>query len=119
MGRIERLFGMVAERRGRASEGLVCAALEEMAENGEIESFERIEPNSELDTKGIDFLIIRQGKKLSLQVKSSRFGLKRAREKHPRILAIRACPGDPIKTVCQRIKGEFRRNSAKYRRRRR
>jgi len=116
MGNIERRFREIGEMRGRGSEQLVGATLEMMVQKREIDEFERIEPRSELDYRGIDFFVIIKGKRFPLQVKSSRRGLKEARKEHPEIPAIRARPGDPIEKIHRRLKTELGQARARYRR---
>ena len=75
MNDIEERFRQIGEERGRGSEQLVGAVLEMMIEKREIDGFEQVEPRSDLDHKGIDFLVTIQGQEFPLQVKSSRRGL--------------------------------------------
>lgn len=114
MSNIERRFREIDETRGRGSEQLVSTVLEMMVEEREIDNFERIEPHSGLNHKGIDFFVTIREKRFPLQVKSSRSGLKTAREKHPGIPVIRVQPGDPTEEVRQRIKSALGKERKKY-----
>ena len=114
MNDIERHFRQIGEERGRGSEQLVCAAWKMMVQKKEIDEFEQIEPHSELDHKGIDFFVTIEGKRFPFQVKSSRRGLKKAREEHPRIPVIRARPGDKVEKIVCRLISELGKAKKRY-----
>lgn len=87
--RIMRAIGRAAQSRGRFGEQLVGDALALLCERGIITSFYLSDPNTHLDSRKVDAVIIDlSGQKIEFQIKTSARGVREHQEKNPDIPCI-------------------------------
>jgi hypothetical protein len=102
--RIDRIFREISKERGHRAEKKTEDVLSQMLENGEIVSFYKTNKRDD-KLKGIDFFVILQeGGKIPIQIKSSSRGAKTHLKEFPDIPVIVIEPHEDLESIKNKIR---------------